>query len=466
MVAVDFGSTYTKLALVDVQAGRIAGLHEEPTTAATDIWRGFELGRASLERRFPWLVIDEMYACSSAGGGLRVAVVGLEPDLTARAGRLAAMSAGARVVDVLAGTVDAQTAQRLARAAPDIVLLTGGFDGGDREHLIASAEVLRDTRISVPVVVAGNADASDDAVARLAETGVAVRADNVMPAPGKITVGAARTQIRSMFIEHVIGGKNLSSDPRFAAAVQMATPDATLLGLESLVEAWTARGFSADVLAVDVGGATTDVHTHVRVPRSDQPLHVNLTPEDASSRTVEGDLGIRWTASSLIMAAHASPTHAGEVTEELRDAAMVRACIPAFVARDELEAERDLELTELATSLAIHRHAGTMTIRVGPAGAVVASQGKDLGNVTVIIGTGGVFRHADGRTTAGILSRAYRPADPRTRRLLPKHPSTFLADRSHALTAAGLLTTAEPGTARRIIEHAFPPPAPHPTPPP
>jgi uncharacterized protein (TIGR01319 family) len=177
VLVADFGSTFTKLALVQAQSGRIVAFEEQPTTAGIDIWLGLERGREEIARHCPDVTVEAVHACSSAGGGLRVAVIGLEPDLTARAGRYAAMSAGARVVEVVAGTSGPAAARRVSGADPDIVLLTGGFDGGDRNHLLTTAESLKDAGIEVPVVVAGNGEASAGAVARLAGPGrVAVRA--------------------------------------------------------------------------------------------------------------------------------------------------------------------------------------------------------------------------------------------------------------------------------------------------
>ena len=149
-VCVDFGSTFTKAALVDLAAGRIVASASHPTTlptpgGATDVLDGYDACLAALVEQDPRAAAAEVLACSSAGGGLRIAVVGNEELVTAEAGRRVALSSGGKVVAVLAesgrppqgGGYDA-----LRRTTPDVVLLTGGTDGGNAEALLAAARHL------------------------------------------------------------------------------------------------------------------------------------------------------------------------------------------------------------------------------------------------------------------------------------------------------------------------------------
>ena len=154
-------------------------------------------------------------ACSSAGGGLRLAVVGYEQLISAEAGHRAALSAGARVVHVAAGRLDDGALTELAEVAPDVVLLVGGTDGGEDSVLRFNAKALAAADWSVPVVLAGNAAVRDEVAAVLRDGGLPVReADNVLPDIGRLAPESARTAIREVFLEHVIGGARLSSDPR------------------------------------------------------------------------------------------------------------------------------------------------------------------------------------------------------------------------------------------------------------
>nr|MDQ4008449.1 glutamate mutase L [Actinomycetota bacterium] len=172
---VDFGSTFTKAALVDVDhaaGGRLLATASHRTTLDTDVLDGWDACRASLADAHPAAAEAEVLACSSAGGGLRIGVVGNEELVTAEAGRRVALSSGGRVVHVAAGGLDPAAVASLRGAQPDVVLLVGGTDHGNAEVLLASAASLAREGWSAPVVVAGNVAAQDEAVATLADAGV------------------------------------------------------------------------------------------------------------------------------------------------------------------------------------------------------------------------------------------------------------------------------------------------------
>ena len=125
--------------------------------------------------------------------------------------------------------------------------------------------------------------------------------DNVIPRIGELHPGPARRAIREVFIAHVIGGKGLSRGTRFAGLVVCATPDAVLAGIEVVAEVLAGRpGASGDVMALDVGGATTDVYS-VLTPDDQAPDEAVETLWHG--RSVEGDLGMRWSAQDVVAAA-------------------------------------------------------------------------------------------------------------------------------------------------------------------
>ena len=242
---------------------------------------------------------DEVLACSSAGGGLRLAVVGYEREVTAEAGHRVGLSAGAKVVHVASGPMTGADVAALRAAAPDLVLLVGGTDGGNADVLLHNAERLARARLAAPVVVAGNADAADEVAALLAGTGRRhVVTDNVLPRIGVVAPEAARAAIREAFLTHVIGGKGLSRGRGFAELVRAPTPDAVLRGVEVLAEV-----VGGDVLVVDVGGATTDVYSVITPQGEDATIHREVVGTLWHARTVEADLGMRWTAPGVVEAA-------------------------------------------------------------------------------------------------------------------------------------------------------------------
>jgi uncharacterized protein (TIGR01319 family) len=282
-VCVDVGSTFTKAAAVDLADGRLVATAEHRTTADTDVLHGLDAAVASAagDRGVATVAV-----CSSAGGGLRLAVVGYEPLVTAEAGRRVGLSAGARVVHVAAGRLDPAGLAALRAARPDVVLLVGGTDGGEADVLRHNAKRLAAARIRRPVVVAGNVDARDDVVATLTGGGVpTVATDNVLPRIGELQPGPARSAIRDVFLRHVIGGRGLSRGPRFPSLVRGPTPDAVLTAVELL-----AAQADIDLAVVDVGGATTDVYSAVR-PDNEPGPERDVAGTLWCARTVEGDLG-------------------------------------------------------------------------------------------------------------------------------------------------------------------------------
>lgn len=424
-VCVDFGSTFTKASLVDLREGRVLARAEHPTTIGTDLLDGYDACVAAL----PGADGAEVLACSSAGGGLRIAVVGNEELVTAEAGRRVALSSGGRVVAVVA-TGTPVTAG--LREQPDVVLLTGGTDGGNTEAITAAARDLVASGWTGPVVVAGNVDARPEVAAILGDV-PHVLADNVVPAIGVLAPDGARAAIREMFLAHVIGGKHLSARDEFARMVRGATPDVVLTGVEVLAEA------AGDVVVVDVGGATTDVHSVVKLDPEDAGLSREVVATTPVTRTVEGDLGMRWSALSTVEAAE---------LDDLRAAAERRAADPAFVPETDADHDDDERLAAAAAGLALRRHAGRARVVVSPEGRVVERTGKDLREVRLLVGSGGVLRH--GRE--GVAERVLGPStgtDVEGGWQLPERPAVVV-DADYVLAAVGLLAGPHPEAAYRL----------------
>jgi uncharacterized protein (TIGR01319 family) len=447
---VDFGSTFTKAALVELPTGRLIGTASHRTTIDTDVLDGWAACLETLAATDLRASAAPVLACSSAGGGLRIAVVGNEELVTAEAGRRVALSSGGRVVHVAAGGLRRADVAELRAGRPDVVLLVGGTDGGNAEVLLASAQALAKARWRTPVVVAGNVDARDDVATLLDRAGTTyVLADNVVPAIGVLAPGSARAAIREMFLRHVIGGKHLSRGDDFTAMIRGATPDVVLTAVELLAQGLDAdRPGVGDVVVVDVGGATTDVHSVVEVDPEDSGLSKEVVATVPVSRTVEGDLGMRWSAVPTVEAA----VEAGLVPAELMAAAKNRQHDPGFVALDEPELHADRDIAAAAVTLALRRHAGRSQVVFGPdtgltgPGRVVERSGKDLREVSLLVGSGGVLRHA-GEAAEEVLTRHLR-LDSGWQ--LPEHPQTVV-DHDYVLAAAGLLAAEHPAAAYALL---------------
>jgi uncharacterized protein (TIGR01319 family) len=397
-VCVDVGSTYTKAALIDLDGAELIRRVEVPTTSSTDVLEGLDAAVTAVGGG------DELHVCSSAGGGLRLAVIGYERLVTAEAGHRVGLSAGAQVVHVAAGPMTGPDLTRLRAARPDVLLLAGGTDGGDAETLLHNARRLSAARIRIPVVLAGNSAVREDALTLLRGRGVPVTAAaNVLPRIGVLDPLPARAAIRDVFLRHVIGGKRLSRGTRFTRLVRAATPDAVLAGVETLADA---TGYG--ILVVDVGGATTDVYSAL-VPDAEAETGPRRDVAGTlwRSRTVEGDLGV---------AVGAGGTRAAAVAEKL----------PA--------PDGDRELASAAAVVAMRRHA-----RGRPG----------LRDVRLVIGSGGVLRHGGGeRVLRAVLSDVGGG-------WAPPEQARAVVDQQYVLAAAGLLAADHPGVAARLLGNSI-----------
>ncbi len=446
-VCADVGSTYTKVMAVDVTKGELVAAADHPTTVDTDVLDGLDAAVAALGGRFR---DAPLRVCSSAGGGLRLAVVGYESLVTAEAGHRVGLSAGAKVVHVAAGQLDTAAVTALREARPDIVLLVGGTDGGDDEALRHNAAKLARSRLRTPIVLAGNAHARDDLTALLGTRGRRVLpAENVLPRIGELNPVDARAAIREVFLRHVIGGKKLSRGRRFGNLVRGATPDVVLTAVELLADG----PGPSNVVVVDVGGATTDVYSVLTPDAEREGPRKEVAGTLWRSRTVEGDLGMRWSATGVVAAAAMESLLAPGEADSLYAAAELRVAQPDLVPDGDADTATDQRLAQLAITIALRRHARGE--RIGPATGPRRG-GKDLRQVTLVVGSGGVLRHRE----AGPATRSLRAAviDHAGGWPLPTDPR-YAVDRRYVLAAAGLLADDHPGAARTLLAREFGTPA-------
>ncbi|PWG64566.1 methylaspartate mutase accessory protein GlmL [Sediminicurvatus halobius] len=442
---IDFGSTYTKLRAVDLEARRLAGSAQGPSTIATDITEGLQQALNALEARLGALpAFRHRLASSSAAGGLRMVTIGLVRDLTAEAARRAALGAGARVIGTFTHHLTRADIATITDWQPDVVLLAGGTDGGNREVILHNAAALGSAGLRCPVVLAGNRSAADEARERLGALEVRT-AENVMPRHNELNIEPARAAIRQVFIDRIVEAKGIERARERLDAVLMPTPAAVLEAARLLADgAGTDRPGLGDVLVVDPGGATTDVHSVCAGLPAEGVIPRGL-PEPRVKRTVEGDLGMRHNAATLVetvgIAAIAREAGVPEDTAEAICAGFAGAV--ERLPQTDAEHAVDAALARLAVGRAVARHAGTLETVYTAAGAATVQHGKNLSGVSTVIGTGGALAHA--RDAGSILAAtAADPHDPTS--LRPRAPR-FLLDREYLLYACGLLASVAPETA-------------------
>jgi uncharacterized protein (TIGR01319 family) len=203
------------------------------------------------------------------------------------------------------------------------------------------------------------------------------------------------------------------------------------------------------VVVVDIGGATTDVHSVVRLDPEDAGLSREVVASTPVTRTVEGDLGMRWSALSTWEAGR----EAGLVGDDLRPAAVRRTADPSLLPESEAERRADEQIAATAGTLALRRHVGRSRVVVGPDGRVVERSGKDLREVDLLVGSGGVLRHAAPEVVARVLGSLTGVSPDGWQQ--PEHP-VAVVDRDYVLAAVGLLAEHRPAVAAALARSLSP----------
>jgi uncharacterized protein (TIGR01319 family) len=465
-ILIDFGSTFTKVVAVDLSNSQVVGRSQAPSTVLTDVREGLLQALIALHERHTLFdrqpssldILENrlVLASSSAAGGLRIAVIGNVPGLTVEAANQAALGAGARIVGSMSFKLSEQAFQEIQSLGPDMVLLTGGTDGGDSATILDNTRALAQSALTVPIIVAGNRLVAGEICEQLERSGKEVRlAANVMPKSGKLAVESAREEIRKLFIERITQAKGLDKLQGIVPVV-LPTPMAVLDGARRGAEGVEGERGWGDMLVVDVGGATTDVHSiGYGQPSGPQIVEQGL-PEPYAKRTVEGDLGIRFNAGTLM-------DRVGIDKFETE----FRAVFPEFsISREELktyiEAVRqetfriprenwqsavDACLARIAVNLAVERHVGRKERIITREGEAWVYYGKDLSETRTLIGTGGIFIYNSH------VHHIFSPVseDRHYQVLRPKSPSVFV-DSSYLLYAVGLLARRYPEVAVQLFQ--------------
>lgn len=442
-LTVDVGSTYTKLTAIDATTREILGTAQAFTTIESDVMQGFESAWKQLTSPHEGnpcagFKYDQMLVCSSAAGGLKMVALGLVPDLTAKAARTAASNAGAKVVKTYAYEISGSEQQEIFDINPDLVLLCGGTDGGNREVIVANARRLAAIDRPFTTIVAGNKSATDDIRAIFGEARKdVVITENVMPQFNKLNIEPARDAIRQLFIARIIEAKGLNRLQAMTPHKIIPTPLAVLQACELLSRGTATQQGYGDLLAIDVGGATTDVYSMAAgTPTVDNTMLKGL-PEPWAKRTVEGDLGMRY---SLTHVFEQLPERGFPQYEEQmkRVGEWVERCSsqPDTLAQPDSEEEKIEEfLGRSAVAMAVERHCGRIADVYTPLGLMHTLEGKDLMDIPAVVGIGGVLRNS--RHPEEILKGSlYNVMQPESTR--PRNPKFYL-DSRYIFAAIGLL---------------------------
>ncbi len=396
IVSIDIGSTWTKGGLFVLDDSRLSLIKKAayPTTQ-NNLVVGFTRVLATLldkdgQVSLPQLTGEaEVYFSSSAKGGLGIAAIGLVPDLTLNLARLAAMSAGGKVISSFAFSLTRKDLIELERLKPDMILFSGGTDGGNTKYILENARRLKNSNLICPVIYAGNRSVAEEVVDILKNKEVIVT-ENLMPEIGQVNIEPAREKIREVFLKRIVHGRGLSEIVELFGSQPKPTPLAVfelIAAIPGVSPEWS------DLAAIDVGGATTDLYSNTESYLETDTVVLKGLREPKVKRTVEGDLGMRISACSL------KETGIAYIEDRLQELGIEVIQMEKFLSKiladsgylPSTETEMRLEqiLAETCIYYAFLRHAGSWKEVYTPQGKVYVQTGKDLRRIRAIVGSGG-----------------------------------------------------------------------------
>ncbi|MBP2656185.1 MAG: hypothetical protein H6Q73_3754 [Firmicutes bacterium] len=464
----DVGSTFTKANAFSYNEGEIAWLafSQAPTTVKNiDIGLNEAIKSLACQLGEVKLEAEYVYSASSAAGGLRMVAMGYMPRVTAKAAKEVAMNAGARVLEVMSYDDEAEyKLEMLQEIRPDIILLAGGTDGGDIDNLVNDAKIIVKSGMKATVVIAGNQTAQPLAQTILDEANIpTVRVPNVMPIIHELKVKPAREAIHQQFIHQITKAKGLSKLIDILTVQKVVpTPGAVMMAAELLAKGTPEEEGIDGLVVVDLGGATTDIHSVLpyldKLSLEEKGL-VLTNEKQTVYRTVEGNLGLRVSALGIVETVGPKALLAriglagAEKEQAIVDYATALEKDPEHLAANAQETAFDQAMAEAAVEIALKRHAGFISQQFDPIMGIVPGMpmGRDLRQVKTVIAIGGIFAHSPLEKSTNIINRALANPDIS---LLPINPQIVI-DQNYLLYAVGILAQYHATAALKFAKKHF-----------
>ena len=358
--------------------------------------------------------VDIYISTSSAGGGLQMMVAGVVRNLTGESAERAALGAGAIVMDVIASNdkrLPHEKIERIRHLRPDMLLLSGGVDGGTTSHVVELAEIIAAARprprlgiaYELPLIYAGNIDARPSIQERLQDVMALQMVDNLRPVLERENLMPTRHKIQDQFLEHVMahapGYKRLID---WTDAPIMPTPGAVGEIIQTVSDQQ-----DIEVVGVDIGGATTDVFS----------VFKNKEREPIFNRTVSANLGMSYSVSNVLAEAGLENVlrwvpfdiEVGDLRNRIKNKMIRPTTIPQTL--EELMLEQAIAREALRLAFEQHKQLavelrGVQQQRTISEAFDQAESGQTLVNMLtldMIVGSGGVLSHAPRRQQAMLM---------------------------------------------------------------
>ncbi|MHC4873796.1 MAG: glutamate mutase L [Planctomycetota bacterium] len=401
IISIDIGSTYTKGALFSYTGNELELIARAGTETTVE---KLSLGVEKVITELGGSDNSEIYFSSSAKGGLKVAAIGIVPDLTLKTAREAALSAGAKITDVFSYKLADDDIAKLKEGNPDIILFTGGTDGGVEDYNIHNAEKLSGARLACEIIYAGNKSLQKE-IAEILKGEKLTLAENVLPELDEPNVESAREKIREIFLNNIAAGKGLDEVSKLAGSEPYPTPYAMYEFIKTIHKESPEFG---EFCLIDMGGATTDFYSCCAEQNDSADTVKRGVPEPLCKRTVEGDLGLRISAE----AAYESTADYIEMClekeeieqQDFKNYLSSIAEDKSFIPETEACKKCDIILASGCVTAAAIRHAGVKKEVYTANGKVWLKKGKDLTGVKKIIGSGGFLSRMSNFTAAEYFS--------------------------------------------------------------
>lgn len=450
VLLIDFGSTYSCITRSSSYYFFFFNINSSYFSVSTDINEGLNNAKSILENKCGKLEFDETYACSSAAGGLRMMSCGLVSSVTAEAAKQASLGAGAKVLKVYSYELTEEDIKEIDEINPEIFLLAGGTDGGNQKYILHNAKMLSTCKSNFPIIIAGNRTVSKKC-SEFLENKENYIVDNVMPKYGELNIEPAQKKIRDIFLKQIINAKGITKTSSIISGILMPTPSAMMKAMELLTKGHEDENGIGELLAIDIGGATTDIYSIANGYPDEANIIYKGIKEPYIKRTVEGDIGMRYSVYGILeevgieKISELSNLPISKCEEIINNLYNNPDTIPL---NDKDLISMDKALASLAIEIATIRHSGKMEKAYTTSGIAYVQSGKNLSNINKIVVTGGSIIHID--KTYDIVKHAlYNEEKPDS--LRPKK-ADILIDRKYILSAMGLLSEHYPKTAIRIMK--------------
>ncbi|WP_138203172.1 GlmL-related ornithine degradation protein [Haloimpatiens lingqiaonensis] len=432
----EIGSTTTVVSALDFNSEKILVAQGKANTTVLqgDVTLGLRNAIKEIEEflgeKITW---NKMLATSSAAGGLKITVHGLVEDMTVKAAKEAALGAGGIIKTVTAGKLYRSDIRKLKELRPNLIMIAGGTDYGERDTAIYNAEVISKENLGIPVIYCGNIANREDIKDIFSEQEIYI-VDNVYPRIDELNVEPAREVIQKAFEKNIVKAPGMDRIKEMVDGTIMPTPGAVMESAKLLYES------IGDVLVIDVGGATTDVHSVTEGSKEIQDIL--LSPEPKAKRTVEGDLGVYINSSNII-----------DILQEIEmqglDAEYIRNNIEPIPSTEE-QKRCSVILTQKAVDVGLQRHVGYIK-RVYGAGKKFIAFGKDLSKIKYIVGTGGALTRLPGGENI-LKSLRYCKED---LTMYPRKEAKVLIDHMYIMACAGVLARENKECALRLVKKSI-----------